>query len=694
MTYIRPLIQCLSQEGISVSIQSANNPKLPEALQINIYRIGAIVLLDSINNTSPDNVLKVASAKRLFDYYVSWLLIASRPEDISIDTRLRNLTIGINTDVIVATSVYSNSNQREPSKLYINKTCSPLRSYVESYNYKDAIIEEEINENVTKNLDYSQKQNSSVCFYVVHVYKIRISDNSSLIVDPLGSWNPGELMLKLPVDVELRNNFYHLPLIIGILNGTNEDQNEENSLYEEQMTEDRPLNDFINFLASNLNASLETVMHEKVGVLTNKAWTHLLGDVNNGIVDIGLGYITVNDERRRDMCFSHPLIRYTRNIYIRPPESGFMRDIFLQPFNNRLLLCVAFVHVLIIVTISLINYITRNVFRNCGRTTTFGEATLWCTAIMCMQGTPWKPMTLSGKMALLASLTFALVMYNAYAGFITSILSVQATGIKTLEDLLQNNFKVGYSDLDDEFMRNTNDTNLRKLYINAFNTRESRIDTNQGLQKAVKGSYGFFASATLARRTLRTSLIQERCSLKEIEVGQTFTVVALPMEKFSPYEKIINLNILRMLERGVIDRIGDRMLPDMPKCRDPTTFHSARIADVYSAFIILAIGIMIAVCIGLVERIWSKRLKFKNKLRQIIDIYLRKKQTSEVHINKNNPKELLNDYINNINCNLHFKTYKRRLKYSSSRVKKFNLKVNYDCDKQLQTKQIIFPFRN
>lgn len=52
-------------------------------------------------------------------------------------------------------------------------------------------------------------------------------------------------------------------------------------------------------------------MHEKVGVLTNKAWTHLLGDVNNGIVDIGLGYITVNDERRRDMCFSHPLIRYT-----------------------------------------------------------------------------------------------------------------------------------------------------------------------------------------------------------------------------------------------------------------------------------------------------------------------------------------------------------------------------------------------
>lgn len=48
---------------------------------------------------------------------------------------------------------------------------------------------------------------------------------------------------------------------------------------------------------------------------------------------------------------------------------------------------------------------------------------------------------------------FALVTYNAYAGFITSILSVQAAGIRNLEDLFQNNYKLGYSDVDDEYMR-------------------------------------------------------------------------------------------------------------------------------------------------------------------------------------------------------------------------------------------------
>lgn len=68
-------------------------------------------------------------------------------------------------------------------------------------------------------------------------------------------------------------------------------------------------------------------------------------------------------------------------------------------------------------------------------------------------GSPWCPRSPSGKIALLISLIFALVIYNAYAGFITSILSVQAAGIKSLADLLLNNYKLGYSANDEEYIR-------------------------------------------------------------------------------------------------------------------------------------------------------------------------------------------------------------------------------------------------
>lgn len=184
-------------------------------------------------------------------------------------------------------------------------------------------------------------------------------------------------------------------------------------------------------------------------------------------------------------------------------------------------------------------------------------------------GSPWTPRNPSGKTLLLFSLIFSLVMYNAYAGFITSILSVQATGIRSINDLLFNNFKLGYSIVDDAYIRvwlilllslcvyyfysgsilifrtsifqNANDSNLRQLYIKAFNNRESRLETTTGLMKAVKGRYGFFVSATIARRALQTTFIQERCTLKELLLPQTLTVVALPMAKSCPYRKIINL---------------------------------------------------------------------------------------------------------------------------------------------------------
>lgn len=56
---------------------------------------------------------------------------------------------------------------------------------------------------------------------------------------------------------------------------------------------------------------MEMVAYEKLGTMTKKVWDNLLGGVFDGKVDIGLGYITINDERQRDMSFTHPLIRYT-----------------------------------------------------------------------------------------------------------------------------------------------------------------------------------------------------------------------------------------------------------------------------------------------------------------------------------------------------------------------------------------------
>ncbi|XP_076239157.1 glutamate receptor ionotropic, delta-2 [Calliopsis andreniformis] len=586
--YTRPLIACFAEEGISVSIQSAINPNIPEALVIQKHRIGSIVLLDGLNLTAPDNVLHVASQKFLFNYYVSWLLLTTRNTDATIDTVLRHLNIGIDSDVIVATPLLSYAEIQKLSRLHWNRTCSCLRHYKNRFALQEPPMKR-IDENATINLNYAMLENKTGVFYFVHVYKIRYSDNTSLVTNFLGFWNPDSWSFQNSVSVELRNDFKGFPMIFGVLNGTIDGQMDVTDRVE---TNDiAPFLDFASFVTSSVNASIELVPHEKLGTLNNKVWNNLLGDVVAGTVDTGLGYITVNEERQAEMAFSFPLIRYMRNIYYRPLESGTMRDIFRQPFDNYLLGCVAFTCFAILIAMGLIIYVAKTILHyeeenHVG----ISEAAIWCISIMCMQGSPWTPRNPSGKTVLLFSLMFALVMYNAYAGFITSILSVQASGIKSLSDLLLHNFKLGYSVTDDEYIRNVNDSNLRELYIRAFNNRESRLDITSGLTKAVQGHYGFFVSATLARRALRTTLIQERCSLKELPLPQTFTMVALPMANSCPYKKIINLNILKIRERGVLNRLTERMMPEMPQCG------------------------LTAISIWIVERIWNKRRQMKDTI--------------------------------------------------------------------------------
>ncbi|XP_043495538.1 uncharacterized protein LOC122519852 [Polistes fuscatus] len=611
MRYARPLMACLAESGISVSIQSATNPNIPVALTIRRHRIGSIVLLDGFNFTSPNNVLQVASQKLLFNYYVSWFMITARNTDTTIDGVLKDLNIGIDSDVVVATSLHSQDVMRELTLKYRNRTCSSLRHYGQPVNFRN--LTERQNPDRMMNLDYITRENRTMCYHFLHVYKIRNNDNSSLVVYSLGSWCPGIVLLKNPMSVKLRKDFKGWPIIFGVLNGTNDGQTDITNEFE--VNDIAPLLDFANSVTHELNASMDLIAHDKLGTLTNKVWSNLLGDVVTGNVDAGLGYITINDERLEDMTFSHPLIRYMRNVYYHPLETGTMRDIFLQPFNDRLLGCVAATYFLILLSMGTIIYVAKRTLhpeeeKNVG----LGEAALWCMSVMCMQGSPWIPKSPSGKILLLFSLIFALVTYNAYAGFITSILSVQASGIRSITDLLFNNFKLGYSITDDEYIRNVNDSNLRQLYIKAFNSRESRLSATTGLMKASQERYGFFVSATLARRALRTTFIQERCTLKELPLPQTFTLVALPMANTCPYKKIINLSILRIQEHGVLRRIAERMLPEMPTCKAPTTFNSARLADVYSAFLILIVGLITAVSIGIFERIWNKRKQMQESI--------------------------------------------------------------------------------
>ena len=83
----------------------------------------------------------------------------------------------------------------------------------------------------------------------------------------------------------------------------------------------------------------------------------------------------------------HDNILCRRNIYYHPLETGTMRDIFLQPFDNRLLGCVAGTYLIMFIAMATVIYAAKTMLHDEDeKYVEIGESALWCLSIMCMQG--------------------------------------------------------------------------------------------------------------------------------------------------------------------------------------------------------------------------------------------------------------------------------------------------------------------
>lgn len=67
-----------------------------------------------------------------------------------------------------------------------------------------------------------------------------------------------------------------------------------------------------------------------------------------------------------------------------------------------------------------------------------------------------------------------------------------------------------------------------------------------------------------------------------------------------------------MLEYGILARIEDNMLSSMPGCQEDLRFKSAKLEDVYSAFVLLSIFMIVSLAILLFECFWKHKQMTKN----------------------------------------------------------------------------------
>ncbi|KAJ0175630.1 hypothetical protein K1T71_008789 [Dendrolimus kikuchii] len=417
-------------------------------------------------------------------------------------------------------------------------------------------------------------------------------------------WNRNNSMsqVEIPYPVEVRN-FLEEEIIIGRCNST-----QDGTLLFDNDGPSTPLllDDVLYFLNARLHAKLISRNYIKLGFRSYEGtWTGLLGALMDNSIDLALEPVTAHSTRQNDMDFIFPLSETMSNIYIRHQETSTVRDIFLAPFSLRLIACVVVVALFASIIVMIISHLTSS-SKDIPRPMAYTEALLWSTGILCQQGGSWTPPNPSGSILLLVCLLFALVTYNAYAAFITSVLSVRVASVDTVAAVLNSpDFKIGYirNGADQMYLMSTKDAQLNEIYIRGYSEAKNLVSSvEEGLARTANENYAFFAGQRAAPTFCcwysSFSQARGRCTVRELPVHSTRALLAFPLPRHSPYTKPILVSMLQLRSGGVLARLGAELVPDMPQCEAPSGFASARATDVRSALILLSIGLTAAALLG------------------------------------------------------------------------------------------------
>ncbi|GLV31136.1 grik [Carabus blaptoides fortunei] len=634
------LMDCLSQCGVYASMYSTQVPRKWDMFHISKHRLGIVVLMkynDSIDDQ--DHIMHKASDQRLFGEQQAWLLISNNP---IVNARLQYLSLGLTSDLVLATAtghheLTSDSTTSSTTKCPVQLSWSSEDEDMSPPKDNNIISKPMMEHNsVAEHLatsGLSERLTTMLPHYeLVQMYKIRRDDDSSFVFTALGSWGMSMHFenVRTFIPVEGRQNLMGFPLVVGYKNWTaaiqsTSYQGRKSEVYDTDVDDTKNLQEIMKYIAKSLNATVQYKAYPSVGTeIQDGVWSDLLKAVVTEKVDFGLAKVTVTYNKLNDMAFTHVIMKSSYNIYMHPPELSVSKDIYLTPFTFKLLLSVlgmAILLALIMFVDSLVaNYKARQLDEAQLEDVNMSYATLWIVGILTMQGSIWTPITSSGNMILISSLMFALIIYNSYAAFITSILSVTTSDITTLEDLFANDYRVGYIQnshdeiyLQSLLQKQTNDLHI--IYLRGYNSRVHNIET--GLLKAATSRYALFISTSAARHAIQVlNPYTCRCQIQEFVLRSTEEDVAFPLSKSSPYHKIINLGVMRLKESGILSKIHTQMLPNMPMCSTEQSFVSAQFGDILSAVGLFLAGVILALIISIIECIISYRRELTIGVRQ------------------------------------------------------------------------------
>lgn len=301
-------------------------------------------------------------------------------------------------------------------------------------------------------------------------------------------------------------------------------------------------------------------------------------------------------------------------MYFRQPELSEIRDIYLAPITSSLAIAFLALAITLTALLRLVNNLhvttrwNKNRLRPAADHVSASDAFLWSVGIFSMQGSTINPNSTSSATIVITGLFFSLIVFNAYSASITSKLSIYLDEVADLHGLLHaTDFEVGFvaNGSDEVYLVKNRDRDTSEILNRSQRKSSVKVRTYRaGLQRAAAetSSYALFGRHGAVREAVRRLEAAEFCELSEVLIPSTYQKTGFAFNSDSPYKKVLNYEILRHLQHGIVNREIPFMLPGMPGCNQLKLFNNARLSDVFTCFGILLMGMANAFLVVLGER--------------------------------------------------------------------------------------------
>ncbi|XP_063916984.1 glutamate receptor ionotropic, kainate 2-like isoform X2 [Zophobas morio] len=352
-----------------------------------------------------------------------------------------------------------------------------------------------------------------------------------------------------------------------------------------------------------------------------QTWDGIIGDIINENAQFGISDLTITPSRESVVDFSMPFMRLGIGILLQKPKTTVSMFAFLNPLSAEVWMYTVTLYLTVSVILYFVARMAPGDWENphpCNLNPDELENLwsisncLWLTMGSIMnQGSDILPKGISSRLVTSMWWFFALIMTNSYIASLAAFLTAKGSVIDDLEDLAKQN-KIKYGTLDggstQEFFKQSNYSTYRRMYANMILNLPSVFakTTHEGVQRVQNtpdGSYAFLMESTTI-----DYLVERNCELTTVDKWFNNIEYGIAMPLDCPYRTIINDAILALQENGELNDLKNKWWREESSvCVIPHEGSELRLENVGGIFVVLGLGVAVALFLGLMEFLWTVR---------------------------------------------------------------------------------------